>query len=193
MQAIKFFKPLAALALCTLALSAAAPSLAQEASLKIDDPWVRATVPSQHATGVFMRLTSATPARGGGGVPGGQACRSPRNGYAGQRDEDAPVSGIDLPAGQAVELKPGGYHIMLLDLPGQIKEGDHVALTLVVEDDKHQQRRVPVNAIARPLGAAATGHGAGGHGAAPVGDRPRRCRSPLKAARQFCCILETLV
>ena len=63
MQAIKFFKPLAALALCTLALSAAAPSLAQEASLKIDDPWVRATVPSQHATGVFMRLTSATPAR----------------------------------------------------------------------------------------------------------------------------------
>ena len=57
------------------------------------------------------------------------------------------VSGIDLPAGQAVELKPGGYHIMLLDLPGQIKEGDHVALTLVVEDDKHQQRRVPVNAM----------------------------------------------
>ena len=163
--------------------------LAQEASLKIDDPWVRATVPSQHATGVFMRLTSATPARLV--AVESQAAKHAEVHEMAMQDnvmKMRQVSGIDLPAGQAVELKPGGYHIMLLDLPGQIKEGDHVALTLVVEDDKHQQRRVPVNAIARPLGAAATGHGAGGHGAAPASRRPSAAL-PLPAPESGATVL----
>jgi copper(I)-binding protein len=33
------------------------------------------------------------------------------------------VDGIDIPAGETVALKPGGYHIMLLDLAGPLKEG----------------------------------------------------------------------
>ena len=98
-------------------------SLAQEASLKIDDPWVRATVPSQHATGVFMRLTSATPARLV--AVESQAAKHAEVHEMAMQDnvmKMRQVSGIDLPAGQAVELKPGGYHIMLLDLPGQIRK-----------------------------------------------------------------------
>jgi copper(I)-binding protein len=65
------------------------------------------------------------------------------------------VPAIDLPAGQAVELKPGGYHVMLIDLAKQITPGDHVPLTLIVEDAKQQQHRVPVQAEARALNAKA--------------------------------------
>ena len=80
-------------------------SLAQEASLKIDDPWVRATVPSQHATGVFMRLTSATPARLV--AVESQAAKHAEVHEMAMQDnvmKMRQVSGIDLPAGQAVEL-----------------------------------------------------------------------------------------
>lgn len=38
--------------------------------------------------------------------------------------------GLPLPAGQAVELKPGGNHIMLLAVTDPLKAGDTVALTL---------------------------------------------------------------
>ena len=39
-------------------------------------------------------------------------------------------SGLPLPAGQPVELKPGGNHIMLLALSEPLEAGDTVALTL---------------------------------------------------------------
>jgi copper(I)-binding protein len=74
------------------------------------------------------------------------------------------VPGIDLPAGQPVELKPGGYHVMLIDLARQINPGDRIPLTLVVEDAKQQQRRVPVQAEARALNAKAGPAPAAQHG-----------------------------
>jgi len=43
------------------------------------------------------------------------------------------VPALDLPAGRAVELKPGGYHVMLMDLKQQVKEGDVVPVSLVIE------------------------------------------------------------
>jgi len=74
------------------------------------------------------------------------------------------VPGIDLPAGQPVELKPGGYHVMLIDLARQINPGDRIPLTLVVEDATQQQRRVPVEAEARALNAKAGPAPAAQHG-----------------------------
>jgi periplasmic copper chaperone A len=44
-----------------------------------------------------------------------------------------PVSSIDLPAGEEVNLEPGGYHIMLLDLAKPIEDGDTVPVTLTFE------------------------------------------------------------
>jgi copper(I)-binding protein len=44
-----------------------------------------------------------------------------------------PVEGIDLPAGTAVELKPGGYHIMLLDLVAPLEMGQTFTITLTFE------------------------------------------------------------
>lgn len=41
-----------------------------------------------------------------------------------------PVKKVDVPAGKKVELKPGGYHIMLLNLKRDLKAGTVVKLTL---------------------------------------------------------------
>lgn len=155
MKTTRFKSLAAAFALGALAL-AGAPAMAQDASLKVEDAWVRATVPSQHATGVFMRLTSPTAARLVG-VESDAARHVEVHEMAMQDNvmKMRQVSAIDLPAGKPVELKPGGYHVMLIDLARQISAGDPVALTLLVQDTDGKQRRVPVTAEARPLSAAA--------------------------------------
>ena len=69
-----------------------------------------------------------------------------------------PISGVDLPAGKTVALKPGGYHVMLLDLNQQLKEGETVPLTLVLEAKDRKRETVEVKALVRPLNTAAPGH-----------------------------------
>lgn len=44
-----------------------------------------------------------------------------------------PVDGIDIPAGSTVELKPGGYHIMLINLKQGLIPTEKYPLTLVFE------------------------------------------------------------
>ena len=41
--------------------------------------------------------------------------------------------GLDIPAGQTVEFKPGGYHVMLIGLKRSLVPGDRFALQLVFE------------------------------------------------------------
>ena len=58
----------------------------------------------------------------------------------------------DIPAGKGAELKPGGFHVMLLDLKKQLKEGDTVPLTLVLEGKDKKRQSIEVNAPVRALG-----------------------------------------
>jgi len=72
-------------------------------------------------------------------------------------------NGLELPAGKAVDLKPGGYHVMLMDLKQQLKAGDTVEVTLVVEGkDKKRESivlKAPVRALtAMPAAAAPADH-----------------------------------
>jgi copper(I)-binding protein len=139
----------------------ASPSLAADASLKVEDAWV----PNQHATGVFMRLTS--PDAGRLVAVESDAAKHVEVHEMAMQDnvmKMREVPAIDLPAGQAVDLKPGGYHVMLIDLARQITPGEHVQLTLIVEDAKQQQHRVPVTAEARALNAKAGAAPAAAHG-----------------------------
>ena len=81
------------------------------------------------------------------------------------------IPGLDLPAGKTVELKPGGYHVMLLDLKAPLAKDTAVPLTLVFQDAKGAESKlnlsVPV-ATTPPGGGAAAGHGHGhGHGHGP--------------------------
>jgi copper(I)-binding protein len=134
---------------------AALPGFAQE--VKIHMPWVRATVPHQQATGAFLRLVSPVAAKL-------VAASSPIAGrvelHVMQMRENVmsmrPIPEIPLPANEVVSLEPGGVHLMLLELKTQVKAGEQVPLTLVVEDEKGARREYPVTAEARPLDAASS-------------------------------------
>lgn len=134
------------------ALALAAPlALAQTT---VADPWVRATVAGQKASGAFMTLTSA---QGGKLV----AVSTPVAGVAeihemamsGNVMKMHAIPGLALPAGQPVKLEPGGYHLMLMDLKQQMKEGEVVPLTLVVEGKDGKRESIAVNAPVKALGA----------------------------------------
>ncbi|KPB71353.1 Uncharacterized protein AC502_0398 [Pseudomonas syringae pv. maculicola] len=62
-----------------------------------------------------------------------------------------PVEFIDLPAGKPVTLDPHKYHVMLIDLVKQVKEGDKVPLTLTVENARGEKESITVEATARAL------------------------------------------
>jgi copper(I)-binding protein len=56
------------------------------------------------------------------------------------------IPSIDLPAGAAVELKPGGYHIMLMELSQPLVEGTTITITLEFEKTGKMTVEVPVKA-----------------------------------------------
>jgi copper(I)-binding protein len=151
---------------CALALSASAWA---QSPVQVQDAWARATVANQSATGAFMKLTAPAATRL-------VEVRSPVAGivevHEMKLDGDVmrmrAVPALPLPAGQTVELKPGGFHVMLMDLKGPVKAGDAVPLTLVFEgaDGKRltQDVKATARALAAPAPAAVGGHGSG-HGA----------------------------
>lgn len=150
-------------ALFTSALVAALVSTAAQADVSVSDPWVRATVAQQKATGAFMRITSPVDARL-------VSASSPVAGVVeihemvmdGEIMKMRAIPGLALPAGQAVELKPGGYHVMLIDLKQQVKVGDVVPVSIVVEGADGKRETLELKADARPLNSAAPmgqGHG----------------------------------
>lgn len=138
-----------------LVLSVSAPAFAQ-AQVTVDQPWVRATVAQQKSTGAFFQLRSASDSRL-------VEVRSPAAGLVqihqmamvGDVMKMSEVPGIDLPAGKVVELKPGGFHVMMMDLKAPIKAGDTVPLTLVFEGKDKKRETIEVKAEVRKLGAAA--------------------------------------
>jgi copper(I)-binding protein len=67
------------------------------------------------------------------------------------------VDAIDLPAGAKVDLAKAGYHLMLLELKQQLKEGTTVPVTLTVEDAAHKRTSVVVNVPVKPIGYSAPG------------------------------------
>jgi copper(I)-binding protein len=143
-----------------LAASLATFSAVAIAQITVTDPWVRATVPQQRATGAFMVLKSAADVRI-------VEARSPVAGVVeihemkmeGDVMKMRPIPALDVPAGRAVELKPGGYHVMLMGLKGQIKPDDKVPLTLVIEGRDRKRETVEVTAVARSPQAAASKSG----------------------------------
>ena len=60
------------------------------------------------------------------------------------------ILGLDLPPGKTVELTQGGYHVMLIDLKTQVREGQSVPITLFFEGNDKKHQTVDVRAMARP-------------------------------------------
>ena len=150
------FKRLALLATAGL-LSTAAFAQSQ---VQVNDPWIRATVPAQKATGAFMQLKSAKGARlVAAASPAAGRVEIHKMEMQGQTMRMHAVDGIDLPAGQAVNLASGGYHIMLLDLKRQLKDGEQVPMTLTVQGADGKRDSVNLTVPVKPLAySAQPGH-----------------------------------
>jgi hypothetical protein len=124
------------------------------AQVQVSEPWIRATVATQKSSGAYMQLNAAEDSRLVS-VSSPVAGISEIHEMAMSNDvmKMAAIKGLDLPAGKAVELKPGGYHVMLLNLKRQLKEGETVPLTLVVEGPDKKRQSIQVKAVVRPIQA----------------------------------------
>ncbi len=129
----------------------AAPALAQ---VTVTDAWVRGTVSGQKATGAFMQLKSAADTTlVGASSPVAKIVEIHEMKMDGGTMKMRAIDKLALPAGEPVELKPGGYHVMLMDLAQPLKEGETVPVTLTFQDKGGRQTSVDVKASVRALTA----------------------------------------
>jgi len=141
------------IAVCAAAAAASVPALAQ---VEVKSAWVRGTVAAQKTTGAYMELKSANDGRLVG-------VESPVAGIAEvhemRMDKNVmrmrAVPALDLPAGKTVELRPGGYHVMLIDLKKPLKQGDSVPLRLKIQNKDQTVSTVEVKAEVRDAAAMA--------------------------------------
>jgi copper(I)-binding protein len=130
----------------------AAPALAQ---VTVTDAWVRGTVPGQKGTGAYMQLTSAADMTLiGVASPAAKVAEIHEMAQDGNMMRMRAVAQLALPAGKAVALKPGGYHVMLMDLAHPLKEGDVVPVTLTFADKAGKKVTQEINAPVLGLTAA---------------------------------------
>jgi copper(I)-binding protein len=139
-------------------LLAALGVLGVQAQTTVKDPWVRGTVAGQKATGMFGQIVSAS---GGKLVSASSSVAGVVELHEMVMDGNVmkmrAVSGLELPAGKAVELKPGGYHLMLMDLRQELKAGESVPVTLVIEGAGGRRETVEIKAPVKSL-ADGSGH-----------------------------------
>lgn len=130
------------------------------AAVGIENAWARPTAAGQKVGGAYVTLK-------GGSRPdrliGASAAMAERvELHSMSMDGDVmrmrQVDAIDVPAGQQVELKPGGYHLMLMDLRQPLKPGSTVPLSLVFRDAAGAERKLEVQApvATMPPGKAAS-------------------------------------
>jgi copper(I)-binding protein len=126
---------------------------AQSAAVKVEGAWARATVQGQKGTGAFMNITAKQGTRLVG-------VSSPVAGVAEVHEmkmendimKMRAVPSLDLPAGQIVSLKPGGYHVMLQDLKAPLAKDSTVPVTLRFKDAKGVESKLD---LVVPVGLAA--------------------------------------
>lgn len=148
----------AAVATVALAGGAAMAHDYKAGSLQIDHPWSRATPGGASVAAGYMvvkntgsapdRLVSATAPFAGRVEIHEMAMKD------GVMIMRPLADGLAIPAGGSIELKPGGYHIMFLDLKSPLKEGTSVDGTLTFE----KAGTVPVQFKVEGLGASGSGH-----------------------------------
>jgi copper(I)-binding protein len=129
-------------------------------NLKIENPQARATVPAQKMSGGFVKIENK------GGADKLLAASSPASKSMelhtmtmdGNVMKMREVKAIDIPANGTVELKPGGLHLMFIDLNEQLKPGSTFKVKLKFE--KAGEVEVPFQVMdMRPAGHGHSGHG----------------------------------
>ena len=132
---------------------AVAPTVAL-AQVAVADPWVRGTVEGQRATGAFMKLTPTTNQKlVAAASPVAKIGEIHEMAMDGGVMKMRAIPKLDLPAGKPTELKPGGYHVMLMALQKPLTEGESVPITLTFEDAAGKRQSVEIKAPVKPLTA----------------------------------------
>jgi periplasmic copper chaperone A len=128
--------------------------------VQVKEAWARATVPGQKVAGVYLEIVSSRKARlTGVSTPAARVAElhsmTMDDGVMKMRQ----LPHIDLPAGQVVQLAPGGLHIMLFDLGKPLAVGDKLPLTLRVKIDG-KQKKIPleVQVRERQADSGSSGH-----------------------------------
>ncbi len=135
-----------------LVLSLMGLAFQASAQTKVDDAWVRATVPTQTASGAFMTVTADSDSKLlSVATPIAKDVQIHEMTMKNDVMSMGPVKFVELPAGKAVKLDPNGYHVMLMGLSAQLKEGETVRLTLTVENAKGEKETLEVKAPVRSL------------------------------------------
>lgn len=125
---------------------------------RVEGAWVRSAVPGQHGTGAFMKITAPRPMQLVGVLtPVAGVAEVHEMKMEGDVMKMRAIPALDLQAGRTVELKPGGYHLMLMELKGSLEPGSTVPLTLLLRDAAGAQSKVELKV---PVAAKAPG----GHG-----------------------------
>jgi periplasmic copper chaperone A len=121
------------------------------AEVTVAEPWARSTVKEQAATGMFMTLTSKEDAKlVGASSPAARIVEVHEMSMANNIMQMREIKAIALPAGKPVQFKPGGYHVMLIDLARPLEPGQKIPVTLVIEGKDGKRSTVAVQAEVRP-------------------------------------------
>jgi periplasmic copper chaperone A len=126
---------------------------AEPVSVQITNAWIREVAPVATDTAAYMKIRnlSQTPVQlvGGSSTIAGKVepmvtTKQIRNGHEVLGME--PVTGLAIPGGGTLELKPGGDHLMIMGLLSHPKEGDQVRLTLKFSPgDQQIDLQIPVS------------------------------------------------
>ena len=135
----------------------------QAQTVDVKDAWARGTVPGQKASGAFMKLTAKEGTRlVGASSPVAGVTEVHEMKMDGDIMRMRAVAALDLPAGKTVELKPGGYHVMLMELKTALRKDSSIPLTLVFKDAKGVESKLEVSLPVLTMAPGAAAHG--GHG-----------------------------
>jgi hypothetical protein len=128
---------------------------ASQAQVEARVPWVRATVQGQTTAGVYMQLKSSERASlVGAESPAAGSVEIHEMKMENNVMRMRALPRLELPPGKTVEMKPGGYHIMLLALKKQLKKGEVVPVRLKVEMADKSVRTLEVRAEVRESAAS---------------------------------------
>ena len=139
--------------LLSIALMAFATSIqAQDAkvgAIKIENAYVRATAPGQPAAGAFMKIENSGAADQlvSASSPAAGEVQLHQMSMEGNVMKMGQVKDIAVPANGSVDLKPGGYHIMLMNIKAPLKVGETVPVKLKFAKAGEVEVKLPVNAV----------------------------------------------
>jgi periplasmic copper chaperone A len=132
-------------------------SAAASAQVAIENAWSRATPPGSKVGVGYLTIRNKAAAADrllGASSPAAARVETHVTEKQGEVMRMREVKGYDVPAKGGFELKPGGPHLMLVDLKQPLKEGDRVQLVLRFQN----AGEVKVDLEVRGLGAPAKAH-----------------------------------